>query len=248
MTNYGTRRKPRFERIPRSYGMAVTSRQGNSGKIPQAYQRGGRKSRKQSKVLICYRPVCPSQIIVPLKYVSEKLNIVCTSGASNYHLFNFNNLYDPDRTGTGHQPCGFDEWTAFYSIYRVLSASIDIWATNTTNSNPIRLVLQSMGSTGGSTNADLAQEQRGKEKFGGDQTKVLHIGMKRKGHQVFNVTKEQYRSDDLYRAATSGAPSKEGCFQIWAQPFDELTTSSISFKAEIVYNVIFSNPKFIAQS
>lgn len=105
-----------------------------------------------------------------------------------------------------------------------------------------------MGSTSGEPDADAAQENQGVEKFGGDQTKVVRLGMKRKGHEVFNVTKEVYRTDDLYRGLTNASPGKVGCFQVWFQPFDESTTQTFKFKAEIQYNVLFSNPRALAQS
>ncbi len=46
--------------------------------------------------------------------------------ASQTHTFRGNSLFDPDRTGTGNQPYGFDQWAAFYGKYRVHSSTISI--------------------------------------------------------------------------------------------------------------------------
>ena len=207
-----------------------------------------RYNNRYSQLVICKRPVCPEQILVPLKYVSEKIDILCTSGAGNYHLFNFNNCYDPDRTGTGHQPLGWDQWVAFYGIYRVISASVKVVAINTTDDNPFHMALNFSGSTAGATGVDASAEGRGKSRYGGDQQKILSARAFRRGHSVFGVSKSQYRNDDLYRGPTSGAPSKEGIIQIWVIPFDEATTTTISFKAEITYYVMFQNSKLLVQS
>lgn len=39
------------------------------------------------------------------------------------HTFNANSIFDPDRTGVGHQPLGHDQLAAFYNRYVVLNAT-----------------------------------------------------------------------------------------------------------------------------
>lgn len=43
-----------------------------------------------------------------------------------------NSAYDPDYTGVGSQPYGFDELTAVYHSYRVLSSKISVYVYTTT--------------------------------------------------------------------------------------------------------------------
>lgn len=40
------------------------------------------------------------------------------------HVFSCNGLYDPDITGVGHQPSGFDQVMALYDQYTVLKSTI----------------------------------------------------------------------------------------------------------------------------
>jgi len=47
-------------------------------------------------------------------------------GTYQGHAFNGNGLYDPDDTGTGHQPRGFDQIKALYRTYRVTASSIRV--------------------------------------------------------------------------------------------------------------------------
>lgn len=44
------------------------------------------------------------------------------STGATYHKFAVNSLFDYDQTGIGHQPAYFDQWSAFYRRYRVISA------------------------------------------------------------------------------------------------------------------------------
>jgi len=52
------------------------------------------------------------------------------SGGSNVWFFSVNNLYDPDVTGTGHQPMYFDNFAAVFNRYRVNWAQITVTVIN----------------------------------------------------------------------------------------------------------------------
>lgn len=59
---------------------------------------------------------------VTLKYAENlQLNLAATTGSQ--YSFNLNSIFDPDRTGVGHQPYGFDQLAALYNRYRVLKAN-----------------------------------------------------------------------------------------------------------------------------
>ncbi len=64
----------------------------------------------------------PVQRRVTLPYV-QRFAISVVSGAVNFQQFRVNSAYDPDYTGTGHQPLGFDQWAQFYNHYVVESVN-----------------------------------------------------------------------------------------------------------------------------
>jgi len=50
-----------------------------------------------------------------------------TSGTAASQLWNLTGMYDPNQTGTGHQPLGFDQWLGiFYNYYCVVEAFWDV--------------------------------------------------------------------------------------------------------------------------
>lgn len=48
-------------------------------------------------------------------------NLACTG-----QTYGANNMYDPDFTGTGHQPRGFDQLSALYSFFTVTNATLTV--------------------------------------------------------------------------------------------------------------------------
>ncbi len=71
---------------------------------------------------------------VTFKYVDRITIDALGSGAVGLYLFACNGMYDPDITGTGHQPLGFDQWlgtsttTGFYNHYLVVKSVITVTA------------------------------------------------------------------------------------------------------------------------
>lgn len=48
-------------------------------------------------------------------------------GDGETQIFSANGLYDPDSTGIGHQPRGYDQIMALYDHYVVTRAKIEVW-------------------------------------------------------------------------------------------------------------------------
>ena len=54
-------------------------------------------------------------------------------GTCAVHIFRANSMYDPDYTGTGHQPLGFDEMSTIYNKHKVTRAKITVTFQPSTN-------------------------------------------------------------------------------------------------------------------
>jgi hypothetical protein len=62
--------------------------------------------------------VVPPETFVQLKYVDQFILNPTASSTDNY-VFRANSLFDPNYTGTGHQPYGYDQWATFYTTWCV---------------------------------------------------------------------------------------------------------------------------------
>ncbi len=72
--------------------------------------------------------VVPNEIVVRLKYV-DQFTLNATTASTDNYLFRANSLYDPNYTGAGHQPFGYDQWTLFYSNWVVERATAQFVTT-----------------------------------------------------------------------------------------------------------------------
>lgn len=63
---------------------------------------------------------------VVLTYVQQFTNNPGAAGSVTGSTFSCNGMYDPDVSGVGHQPLGFDQWMAMYDHYRVIRSKIQV--------------------------------------------------------------------------------------------------------------------------
>lgn len=109
---------------------------GAAGKmLPSDYSAGGGPRRPSSlrpfygrsaSNLIVRQPgVMPDRLYTKLRY-REQLTFTQTTGSLSDQVYRPMSLFDPDLTGTGGQPYGFDQWTQFYGYYTVLASGITV--------------------------------------------------------------------------------------------------------------------------
>lgn len=78
--------------------------------------------------------VVPDKMLVRLKYASNA-TINATTDTSAIAAFRANDLYDPDFSGVGNQPTGFDQLCTLYSRFCVLSSKCTAYGCIDTVSN-----------------------------------------------------------------------------------------------------------------
>jgi len=68
------------------------------------------------------------------------------------YVYSANGCYDPNITGTGHQPMGFDQMMAFYNHYVVVRSRILVQVMNTTSNQMIHCAILQLSDVTTSTN------------------------------------------------------------------------------------------------
>lgn len=164
-------------------------------------RRGGRRT-----TVNINRALTPfaQRYITKMKY-SE--TFILQLGNSYTQVLNLNSLFDPNRTGIGHQPYGFDQLAAIYNRYRVISTNYVV--NGYSGGSPIRYGLLPCNEVPLINNvSELAENPRGQTRvqFPGGSTTVI------KGKvyipSLVGRTKAQYLADDRYQSLTTGSPAE----------------------------------------
>lgn len=213
-------------------------------------------TKKRQTLSIQKGPTFSAQQMVKLNYV-ETISLNPATGLVADYVFSANGMYDPNITGTGHQPLGFDQWMTFYDHYTVIGAKISAtWHsagdTNTSqNAGYVGIVLADAATSLSGTAIDYIIEQ--------GKTSYKPFGESNSGNAIVTVsrrssTKKFFGRSDIMdnsdlRGSASGNPTEQYYFHLWAAPvapsFDpELMYATV----KIQYIAILTEPKLLAQS
>lgn len=183
------------------------------------------------------------------RYITKmKYSEAYTLSALNAYtqMMRINGIWDPNTTGVGHQPYGFDQLTPIYNRYRVISCSYVINAYSGTN--PIRFGCLPCNDTppiGGAS--ELCENPRAKFRIqlpnGSTQTITGKVSLP----SLMGRNKAQYMADDRFQSEVTTNPLEVALLYITGQ---SMTDSSVDILLNVTleYTVEFFDPKPIDQS
>jgi len=168
---------------------------------------------------------------------------------ANY-VFSCNGLYDPNITGTGHQPLGFDQFMLMYNHYTVIGAKIRVDYVNTDGTNGACVGIYIKDSSTTTSDYRLIVENGAKykrlTKTGGDRDSCA---------MVMNINPPKWLgrskplANDNMRGSSAANPQEQVYFHIFASPFDQSTDSgAVQISVKIDYIVVFTEPKELTLS
>lgn len=184
--------------------------------------------------------------ITKLKY-SEALNIN-GSGPLAYR-WSLNSLYDPNFSGIGHQPYGFDSLASLYGRYRVISCSYVISAAPV-NSTYIRVAaLPANQQVNALTLSEMCENPRCKFITQAPNAALKMLTGKVYLPSLVGRNKAQYMADDRYQAQTNASPQEIALLNVFGQDMaDGANTVSVSFTITLEYTVEFFDAITLGQS
>ncbi len=201
-----------------------------------------------NEVQVSTIPLYPPRFKARLRYFTTA-TLSSTSGAVASHVFSANGLYDPDITGTGHQPAGYDQVMLSYEHYTVLRSKITAtFHNNTSTVAPTAAVSLNASSTpitiwdqimeDGAVNA---YRMNPSPQAGSICTLEYVCDVKR-----FAGVDDLMDNSD-YRGSLTTMPAEQSYFilQIWNT---ELGTSSSAVDVLIEYEAVFTEPRKLTES
>jgi len=194
-----------------------------------------------------WTPIFPARRTVKLRY-SDYATLSSASGVVAAYVFTANGLYDPNRTGTGHQPMGFDQMCLSYEHFCVVSSRITVTFRNTTSSTPTVAIAVSPSTTNLTSIPQLiesgALQMTVLEYKGADGScQTLQVAMRTtQFHGVVDAL------DDPSLQGSAAADPVEGSYYI-LYLWDTLGVSgSCSADVVIEYTAIFTEPRQLTES
>lgn len=214
-----------------------------------------RKRNRSAAVSIARGGVSSRGFAFPQRYSTTLKYYDCFSmGAASTSLtwvFRANSLFDPDYTGTGHQPRGYDQLcssTGPYVRYVVTGVK---WIFHAAGSTDGWLGVNNQDSLNALT-FDSQQEQRSCAKVycpyanGGNQIPTLKF--KTNIAKEAGVTLANLRTDDKYSALYTASPSENQAVNVAWQAYDETTTGTVRLSVWAEYKVEFYDIQLLPAS
>lgn len=205
---------------------------------------GGARAVRVLKQLTPFAP----RYITKQKYF-ENFILSPTAGSSSIYQFNLNSIYDPNESGTGHQPMGTDQLQPLYSKYRVYKAImkvevftpaadmyVGIGAIN--NNTPMPADAEEFTERYGST-AKIAPGG------GGFQRTVLRKLIRLP--VLMGVSSIKYKTDDVYAANLNANPVERAIGFVFCQNYNT-TAITTRFNCTITYFVEYYDPIALGKS
>lgn len=191
-----------------------------------------------------------------LRYVDT---ITIDPGAASIlaHTYSANGLYDPDISGTGHQPLMYDEYTNLYGQYRVISSKIKVTpvlsGTSTVVPGLYGVLLEADGVLDYSLATSIIEDQRIKGSWGTFGTTVSMSTAQRTSTKMAT-----FKSKSFFGPRNAGNPvntnvnpSDDGqlaFYQLWVGSLAGNNPGAISFIVQLDYIVEFTKPLEITPS
>lgn len=218
-------------------------------KILSGNKSGNNKKASLATFHIPLGAIVPDRLRTKLRY-TQLNSITSTSGAIVQQLFNGNSLFDPDRTGTGHQPQGFDQYMLLYQRYIVKGCAIRVHVNcNTNAANYIFTVRPAADATDTSANITVEMEKPyARWIMGSQQTPARKLKSYYSTGKIEGATGQKVMIDNTFSGDGSSSPTSEWVWFISACNADQSTTTNFNIYTELIYYCEFYDRKTLTTS
>lgn len=170
-------------------------------------------------------------------------------GAVAQFIFRLNSVHDPDFSGVGHQPVGYDQLSPIFERYQVYKVDFQFVFANRSTTDNQRVGYRVSDTSTTDTNPNVNIENGNCEwdivgtvnaqpkKFTGS----IYI------NDVHGITYKQYMSNDDYGAAFGSNPVEEAYIVVWGDGLGD-DTDPIDVAVHLVYHTKLMGNKITALS
>lgn len=198
------------------------------------------KKNSRAKTLVLRGPTgLPDRMCVKLRF-REQVATTITAGVPTVYFFSGNSLFDPNTTGSGHQPYYFDQWATLYGFYRVLGSSCSLMPISdsaVTNAQFRTSLTPRLSTATGnidqftSMEAPYCKYTYGNQQFSERPHAVRNYMSTAK---VWGERSSTVKSEDNYQAAITASPSDQWYWQCITWLMNDASSLTLSTRTEVV--------------
>lgn len=214
----------------RGSSYSVSSRSSSRGSLVPRYRAYRKKAplRASSKAYLDKWNPFPAMAIAEMTYTESFQISNGAVGVPGHYLFRANGIFDPNYTGTGHQPYAHDTYATIYNHYQVLSSKIELTCMDSVN---IRFGVSLIDDTTTELNYNTVWERKG-----------TNSAVMVNGSQPMTVIKyynsQFYDTDTDTEALFGASPNDSMFFDCWQiQKNSGTASANINFQVKITYTV-----------
>lgn len=189
----------------------------------------------------------PKQLRMSHRYC-DVYSLASTAGSQPSGSFSCNGMYDPDISGTGHQPMYFDQLAAIYNHYTVLKSTIVVrLRSRGSSSAAVYAIYINDDSTVTPTNVVFRCEQSSAvyKTVGYQQSEEVVLKKTWDAKQAFGPGA---LADPNLQGTASANPTEQQMFTLTMSPLDGATACTVDAFVTITYDVIWQELKDITSS
>lgn len=153
--------------------------------------------------------------------------------------FRSNSCFDPNFTGGGHQPRGYDQIMAMYQYLAVREAQIEIWFTPSDGA-PVILGISADGTTSGLSRDTMMESRTSVYKAAGgiSSSGPGYISLRVKPWELAGTK----LSENDYKHLAGGNPIITQYFNVLGMPLEMVDNGAINCVARLTYHCQVSEP------
>ncbi len=177
------------------------------------------------------KPLIQAVTLVNMNYVDIQTISETVAGSGAFYTYRISDLFDPNFTGVGTQPVGFDQLSTLYTRFRVLSVAVTVEANNNATTTTLSAVFPSSQSTLPASPFSWPLQPMARSALlnlpaGGNNTCRFHF--KLDPAKVLGLTKNQYMSDMDYTCTPTASPVRSVFIHLTCSGRGGVLTSTVS--------------------
>lgn len=155
--------------------------------------------------------------ITKMKYADT---VFINSAGPQAYRFRLNGLFDPNFSGIGHQPYGYDTLATIYNRYRVISCSYTISGVDQSGQYVVICALPANEQVNTLSVAEMLENPKAKFITQAPNASLKMLKGKINIPSLVGRNKSQYMADDRYQAQVGADPSELALLNIYIQRLD----------------------------